>query len=209
MVIISGPSGSGKGTVVKRLDPALGYAVSISVTTRKPRDTEAHGRDYFFITEEEFVQMRSENGLLEHFAYVGNYYGTPRSYVEKQIAQGQIVVLEIDVNGALQVQEKFPEAVLIFLMPPTLTELQQRLVNRATEDAVTIEARLKKALEEIPFIDRYDYLVINDDINEAVNNVNAIVTAERLRPSRNEKIIKDFTRSQVQMEYYILKEPTC
>jgi len=204
LVIISGPSGSGKGTVVKRLDPALGFAVSISVTTRKPRGTEAHGRDYFFITEEEFVRMRAGNALLEHFAYVGNYYGTPRPYVEEQIAKGKIVVLEIEVNGALQVKEKFPEAVLVFLMPPTLTELQQRLVNRATEDAVTIEARLKKALEEIPLVDQYDYLVINDDISKAVDNVNAIVVAERLRPSRNKNVVKDFTNSQVEMENYDL-----
>ena len=204
MVIISGPSGSGKGTVVKRLDPAYGYAVSISVTTRKPREGEAHGRDYFFITEEEFVRMRSENDLLEHFAYVGNYYGTPRSYVEDQIVQGKIVVLEIEVNGALQVKEKFPNAVLVFLMPPTLTELQQRLVKRATEDAVTIEARLKRALEEIPLIDQYDYLVINDDIREAVDNVNAIVAAERLKPFRNKDAVRDFSSSQVKMEYFNL-----
>jgi len=204
LVIISGPSGSGKGTVVKQLDPALGYAVSVSVTTRKPRAGEAHGRDYFFITEEEFVRMRSENDLLEHFAYVGNYYGTPRSYVEEQIARGKIVVLEIEVNGALQVKEKFPEAVLVFLMPPTLTELQQRLIRRATEDAVTIEARLKRALEEIPLIDQYDYLVINDDLRQAVDNVNAIVVAERLRPLRNKDTVKDFASSQVKMEYYNL-----
>jgi len=204
LVIISGPSGSGKGTVVKRLGPQLGYAVSISVTTRKPREGEVHARDYFFITEEEFVRMRSENALLEHFAYVNNYYGTPRFYVDEQIAKGKIVVLEIEVTGALQVKEKFPEAVLVFLMPPTLTELQHRLVSRATEDAVTIEARLKRALEEIPLIDRYDYLVINDKIDEAVDNVNAIVVAERLRPHRNQAVVRDFAGSQVKMEYYQL-----
>jgi len=204
LVIISGPSGSGKGTVVKKLDPAIGYAVSISVTTRKPREGEVHGRDYFFINEDEFVRMRNENALLEHFAYIDNYYGTPRFYVEEQITQGKIVVLEIEVNGALQVKEKFPEAVLVFLMPPTLIELQHRLVNRATEDAVTIEARLKKALEEIPLINRYDYLVINDDIKDAVDNVNSIVAAERLRPHRNKNAVKDFSSSQVQMEYYEL-----
>jgi len=204
LVIISGPSGSGKGTVVKRLDPKLGYAVSISVTTRKPRDGEVHKRDYFFITEDEFVAMRTDNALLEHFAYVGNYYGTPRFYVEEQIAKGKIVVLEIEVNGALQVKEKFPEAVLVFLMPPTLLELQTRLVNRATEDAVTIEARLKRALEEIPLIGQYDYLVINDNISEAVDNVNSIVAAERLRPHRNKKVVDDFAGSQIKVEHYKL-----
>jgi len=204
LVIISGPSGSGKGTVVKELDPANGYAVSISVTTRKPRVGEVDGRDYFFITEDEFANLRSENKLLEHFAYVGNYYGTPRPYVEEQISKGKVVVLEIEVNGALQVKEKFPEAVLVFLMPPTLTELQSRLVNRATEDAVTIEDRLKKAFEEIPLIDQYDYLVINDKVEEAVAKVNALVDAERLRPKRNQQKIKDFTGSQVQLEHFLL-----
>jgi len=204
LVIISGPSGSGKGTVVKELDPDKGYAVSISVTTRKPRVGEVDGRDYFYISEDEFAQMRSENQLLEHFAYVGNYYGTPRPYVEDQIVKGKVVVLEIDVNGALQVKEKFPEAVLVFLMPPTLMELQRRLVTRATEDAVTIEDRLKKAFEEIPFINRYDYLVINDKIDEAVAKVNAIVDAERLRPKRNQQTVKDFAGSQVQLDLYKL-----
>ena len=204
MVIISGPSGSGKGTVVKELDPAKGYAVSISVTTRKPRAGEVDGRDYFYISEDEFTNLRSENKLLEHFAYVGNYYGTPRPYVEEQIAKGKVVVLEIEVNGALQVKEKFPEAVLVFLMPPTFTELQRRLVTRATEDAVTIEDRLKKALEEVPLINQYDYLVINDKIPDAVAKVDAIVAAERLRPKRNKQIIKDFAGSQVQLELYKL-----
>ena len=204
LVIISGPSGSGKGTVVKQLDATKGYAVSISVTTRKPRDGEVHGRDYFFIPEDDFTRMRTENVLLEHYFYVGNHYGTPRFYVEEQIASGKVVVLEIEVNGALQVKEKFPEAVLVFLMPPSLTELQRRLVNRATEDAVTIEDRLKKSLEEIPLIDRYDYLVINDKLEETVGKVDTIVAAERLRPLRNRKQVQDFTNSQVQMEYYTL-----
>ena len=204
LVIISGPSGSGKGTVVKELDPAKGYAVSISVTTRNPRPGEEHGRDYFFISEDQFAQMRSENKLLEHFAYVGNYYGTPRPYVEEQIDTGKVVVLEIEVNGALQVKEKFPEAVLVFLMPPTFTELERRLVNRGTEDAVTIEDRLKKSMEEVPLIDQYDYPVINDIVSEAVAKVDAIVAAERLRPKRSKRIIEDFASSQVQMQHYQL-----
>ena len=204
LVIISGPSGSGKGTVVKRLDPALGYAVSISVTTRAPRAGEVDGRDYFFISEDEFARMRAENVLLEHFAYVNNYYGTPRFYVEEQIQKGKIVILEIEVNGALQVKEKFPEAVLVFLMPPTLVELERRLVGRATESAVVIEDRLKKALVEIPLVDQYDYLVINDDITTAVNKVDSIVMAERLRPKRNKAVIRDFATSQVEMEMFQL-----
>lgn len=194
-MIISGPSGSGKGTVVKQLDPAKGYALSISVTTRKPREGELHGRDYFFTTEEEFHAMRTENNLLEHFFYVGNYYGTPRKYVEEQIADGKIVILEIEVNGALQIKEKFPSAVLVFLMPPTHKELENRLIKRGTEDVGTIEARLKQALEEVPLIPRYNYLVINDIIPDAVAKIDAIVAAERMKPTRCAAKIQDFLRS--------------
>lgn len=197
LVIISGPSGSGKGTVVKKLDAGLGYARSISVTTRQPRDGEVNGRDYFFTTQENFIQMRNEDALLEHAVYVGNFYGTPRRYVEEQIYNGNVVVLEIEVYGALQVKEKFPEAVLIFLMPPSVTELASRLKGRNTEDDVTIEARLKKAVEEVPFIDKYNYLVINDKVEYAVDKINAIVQAERLRPKRNQDIIENFIKSSV------------
>ena len=204
LVIISGPSGSGKGTVVRQLDPLKGYAVSISVTTRSPRAGEVNGRDYFFISEEEFIRLRQEGELLEHYFYVGNYYGTPKFYVKEQISKGKVVILEIEVNGALQVKENFPEAVLVFLMPPSLLELQRRLVNRATEDAVTIEDRLKKAFEEIPLINQYDYLVINDKIDEAVAQVDTIVAAERIRPKRCQKIINEFANSQIKMEHYAL-----
>jgi len=195
-VIISGPSGSGKGTVVKQLRPEDGYALSISVTTRKPREGETDGRDYFFTSEENFHKMREEHDLLEHAVYVGNYYGTPRKYVEEQIQKGKIVVLEIEVYGALQVKEKFPSAVLIFLMPPTLPELAARLTKRGTEDAVTIEARLKKTLEEVPLIDSYNYVVINDVIPDAVAKIDAIVLAERMKPFRAVEKIKQFTDSQ-------------
>ena len=192
LVIISGPSGSGKGTVVKKLDAQRGYARSISVTTRKPREGEVDGRDYFFTTPEEFTRMRQENELLEHAMFVGNNYGTPRNYVEKQIAEGKMVVLEIEIQGALQVREKFPDAVLIFLMPPTMEELSSRLNKRATEDAVAIEARLKRALEEVPLIGEYDYLVINDEVDLAVAKIDAIVDAERLRPRRCTQQIEHF-----------------
>lgn len=192
MVIISGPSGSGKGTVVKKLDAAKGYARSISITTRTPREGEINGRDYFFTSPEEFTQMRQNGELLEHALFVGHNYGTPRKYVEQQIAQGRVVVLEIEINGALQVRGKFPDAVLIFLMPPTMEELSRRLTGRATEDAVTIEARLKKALDEVPLISAYDYLVINDEVDSAVAKIDAIVDAERLRPRRCQAQVTKF-----------------
>jgi guanylate kinase len=192
LVIISGPSGSGKGTVVKKLDAAKGYARSISITTRTPREGEINGRDYFFTSPEEFTQMRQNGELLEHALFVGHNYGTPRKYVEQQIAQGRVVVLEIEINGALQVRGKFPDAVLIFLMPPTMEELSRRLTGRATEDAVTIEARLKKALDEVPLISAYDYLVINDEVDSAVAKIDAIVDAERLRPRRCQAQVTKF-----------------
>ena len=192
LVIISGPSGSGKGTVVKQLDPHKNYAISLSVTTRPPREGEIDGKDYFFRTPGQFMYMRDNNQLLEHALYCNHYYGTPRNYVEEQINNGKAVVLEIEVNGALQVREKFGEAVMIFLMPPTLADLHNRLIQRNTEDAETIEDRIKKAHEEIKLIDKYDYLVINDNVSDAVDRIDTIVKAESLKPSRNQEAIKHF-----------------
>jgi len=192
LVIISGPSGSGKGTVVKGLRPEDGYALSISMTTRKKRDGEVEGKDYFYCTVEEFEEIRDRGELLEHAQFCGNFYGTPRSYVQEQIEKGKAVVLEIDVNGALQVQEKFPDAVLIFLMPPTKEILSARLIGRNTEDKETIEYRLRRANEEIQLIDQYDYLVINDEIADAVGRINTIVKAEFLKPRRNSAAIQHF-----------------
>ncbi|MCL2420317.1 MAG: guanylate kinase [Defluviitaleaceae bacterium] len=185
LVIISGPSGSGKGTVVKKLD----YAMSISVTTRKKREGERHGMDYFFISEEEFADMRENDEFLEHIQYVGNYYGTPRRYVEDKIDKGEVVVLEIDVIGALQIKEKFPETVLVFLIPPTLDELVRRLAFRNTESLTEIEGRMLRALDEIDLIDKYDYLVINDDLIKAISEINTIVNAEYLKPHRSKSRI--------------------
>jgi len=192
LVIISGPSGSGKGTVVKGLRAENGYALSVSVTTRQARKGEIDGRDYFFKTEDEFRMMRENGELLEHAFFVNSFYGTPMHYVETQIQNDKIVVLEIEVNGALQVREKFPQAILIFLMPPTFEELANRLKLRGTEDDVTIEARLKKAKEEIPLIERYHYLVINDEVEKAITKIDAIVTAERMRPARSADAIRAF-----------------
>jgi guanylate kinase len=192
LVIISGPSGSGKGTVVKRLDPKKNYALSISITTRPPRNGEVDGKDYFFRTKEEFIKIRENNQFLEHAVYMDYYYGTPRNYVQNQISEGKVVVLEIDVNGALQVKKKFSEAVLIFLMPPTIDELNRRLIHRNTEELGVIEDRIKRAHEEIKLINKYDYLVINDEVKNAVHDINTIVEAESLKPSRCKDLIKCF-----------------
>lgn len=188
LVIISGPSGSGKGEVIKRLD----YALSVSVTTRTRRIGEENGREYFFCNEEEFARMRDEDLLLEHAVYMGKYYGTPKLYVEEQIAKGNVALLEIDVNGALQVKEKFPEAILVFMLPPTIEELARRLVNRATESLSEIDERIHKSIEEICLVEKYDYLVINDVLEETVKDLNAIISAERQKPFRLQKKLNKF-----------------
>ena len=196
LVIISGPSGSGKGTVVKRLDTDANYALSISMTTRAPRQGEVEGRDYFFCTVDEFNAKRDSGELLEHALFCGNFYGTPRTYVEEQIEKGKAVVLEIDVNGALQVRDKFPEAVLIFLIPPTMQELERRLIYRNTEDRETIEDRLRRANEEVQLIDKYNYLVINDKVEDAVKGINTIINAESMKPFRSMAITSAFKNSE-------------
>jgi len=184
LFIISGPSGSGKGTVVKTLaasDPT--FALSVSVTTRKIREGEKEGVAYSFISFEEFERLRDNDLLLEHGLYVGNMYGTPRRYVEEQITKGKIVLLEIEVNGALQVKSKYPNSVLIFLIPPDSRELLRRLTGRGTEDLDTARARMHRAREEIALIDKYDYLIINDLVENAVDSIQKIAAAEKLRPS--------------------------
>lgn len=196
LVIISGPSGSGKGTVVKKLHPENNFALSISMTTRKPRPGEIDGIDYFFCTPDEFKNIRDQNGFLEHAQFCGNFYGTPRFYVEEQIAKNKFVVLEIDVNGALQVKEKFENCILIFLIPPTMKELENRLILRNTESPETIEDRLYRAREEVKLIDKYDYLIINDEIDKAVEKINMVVMAENLRPSRNISTVKKLNGSE-------------
>lgn len=191
LLIISGPSGSGKGTVVKALAKSGdNYAVSVSVTTRKIRRGEREGVDYFFKTEDEFGAMRDNEQLLEHASFVGNLYGTPRFYVEDMIEKGKTVLLEIEVNGALQVRERYPDCVLIFLVPPSFDELQRRLAARGTEDKMTAQSRIVRAKEEIALIGKYDYLVINDQVEKAVDCIQKITFAEGLRPARNKKFLE-------------------
>jgi guanylate kinase len=194
LIIISGPSGSGKGTVVNNLkDADIEYALSISLTTRKKRPGEVNGVDYFFCTESEFKSKRDQNELLEHAVFCNNLYGTPRAYVEEQIELGKAVILEIEVNGALQVKEKFSEAVLVFLIPPTFEELANRLTTRNTESRETIKDRLRRARDEIRLIDKYDYLVLNDEVGLAVDRINCIVKSEFLKPCRNKVLIDNLS----------------
>ena len=175
--VISGFSGVGKGTIVKKLVEKEGYALSISATSRAPRQGEVHGREYFFLTREEFHSMIENNGLIEWAEYVSNFYGTPREYVEERLAGGEDVILEIEPQGALKVKAQYPEAVLIFIVPPNAKELENRLVGRGTEEAETIKKRLKRAAEETSFIENYEYIVINDDIEDAVSDIHHIIQA--------------------------------
>jgi len=185
LVIISGPSGAGKGTVVNRLIKNTSFALSISATTRKPRQYEKNGVHYFFKTNQEFEKMISDNKLLEYASFCGNYYGTPIDYVNEQIEKNKTVILEIEVNGALQVKKAYPEAVLIFLTPPNMVELKKRLIGRATETPEKIELRLKRAKEEFDIIDKYDYIIINESVEKAADDIDCVVKAEKMRAHRN------------------------
>ena len=175
--VISGFSGVGKGTIVKKLVEKEGYALSVSATSRAPRQGEVHGREYFFLTREEFHSMIENNGLIEWAEYVSNFYGTPREYVEERLAGGEDVILEIEPQGALKVKAQYPEAVQIFIVPPNVKELENRLIGRGTEETEIIKKRLKRAAEETAFIENYEYIVINDDLEDAVSDIHHIIQA--------------------------------
>ncbi|MGN0335066.1 MAG: guanylate kinase [Lachnospiraceae bacterium] len=185
LVVISGFSGVGKGTVVKRLVSDYDvYALSVSATTRAPREGEADGREYFFKTKEEFEKMMEEDAFIEHASYVGNYYGTPRKYVEDQLQAGKNVILEIEIQGALKIKEKFPDTLLLFIAPPSAAVLKERLVGRGTETEEVIQNRLARAAEESQGIENYDYLIVNDDLDECVNEVHRVICSEHNKISR-------------------------
>ncbi|NLK36469.1 MAG: guanylate kinase [Epulopiscium sp.] len=197
LVIISGPSGSGKGTVVSELVKTDSFLLSISATTRSPRAYEKNGEHYYFYTKEEFEYMREHGQLLEWAEFCDNYYGTPRIYVEKQLKQGKNIILEIEVQGALQVKKLYPESILVFLIPPNLEELGRRLINRGTEDKETINKRIHRALEEMEYIPQYDYIVINETVEKAKKDIETIVAAETMKCSRNKKIKEIFKGENV------------
>lgn len=187
LFILSGPSGVGKDTVLRTVLPQLdGIRTSISVTTRSPRPGERHEVDYFFVSPDKFASLLEKQELLEHAAVHGHFYGTPRSWVLDQLASGMDVVLEIDVQGALQVKAEFPDAILVFLAPPSWEELSRRLRGRKTEDPETIRRRLRNARQEIARVDNYEYLVVNDHLQDAADRLRAIVLAERSRPWRQD-----------------------
>jgi guanylate kinase len=195
LVVVSGFSGAGKGTVMKRLmEKYDGYALSVSATTRKPRPGEEDGREYFFRTRDEFEKLIEENALLEYARYVENYYGTPRSYVEEQLQAGRNVILEIEIQGAMKIKEKIPEALLVFVTPPTVEELERRLTGRGTETAQVIADRLARAGEEAEGMGQYDYILVNDTVEECVDHLHQIIVSEHSRVSRNAEFIADIQK---------------
>lgn len=196
LVVVSGFSGVGKGTLMRCLTERYGqYALSISATTRNPRDGEEDGREYFFKTREEFEELISENRLIEHACFCGNYYGTPRDYVEDQMEQGRDVVLEIEIQGARKIKEQYPDALLLFVMPPDAQTLANRLRGRGTETEEVIRARLNRAVEESQGVDEYDYIVVNDDLDQSVEEVHSLIESQHNKMNRNLDFVK-----QIQQE---------
>ena len=201
LTIISGFSGAGKGTLLNEmLKKYNNYSLSISATTRKPREGEIDGKSYFFKTKEEFEDMIREDAFIEYASYVGNYYGTPKSYVMDKLEKGQDVILEIEIQGALKVKEKYPEAMLIFISTPNALSLKERLEGRKTENTDQIKARLKRAAEEAGGMEKYDYILINDNLNEAVDNLHQLIQRQKSKVSYNINLI-DIIKKDVEKEF--------
>ena len=176
LVVVSGFSGAGKGTLMKELLKRYdNYALSVSATTRPPREGETDGKEYFFVSKEQFEKMRDEQKLIEYAQYVNHYYGTPKEYVEQKMAEGKDVILEIEIQGALKVKKRFPDALLLFVTPPSAEELRKRLVGRGTETLEVINARLARAAEEASGMEAYDYLLVNDDLDRCVEEMHNLI----------------------------------
>lgn len=181
LIVISGFSGAGKGTIMKELVKKYPYFLSVSATTRAPREGEVHGEDYFFHSREEFEDMIAAGELIEYAEYVGNYYGTPKAAVEKQLKEGKDVLLEIEMQGGMLVKEQFPDALLLFVAPPSAEVLKERLNGRGTESKEEIEKRLCRASEEVTYMKSYDYIIVNNELEKAVEQVHSIIANEHCR----------------------------
>ncbi|MBA5850527.1 guanylate kinase [Clostridium sp. cel8] len=184
LVIISGPSGAGKGTVCKELIKKNDLWISVSATTRKPRAGEVDGSNYYFLTKEEFESKIKNNDFLEYAEVYGNYYGTPKDKVLEAINLGKDVILEIDIQGALKVKKNYPQGVFIFILPPSMEELKKRIINRGSETQESLMTRFNSAYKEINYISKYNYAVVNDTVENAVKNIESIITAEKCRVDR-------------------------
>ncbi|MDP4091859.1 MAG: guanylate kinase [Bacillota bacterium] len=192
LIVFSGPSGAGKGTLLKSvttINKNIGF--SVSATTRSPREGEVNGKNYFFISVDQFKSMIENNMLVEWVEYCGNYYGTPRKYVEDTLEAGIDVILEIEVEGAANIIKQYPDCVPIFVLPPSFEELRKRIEGRGTEKQDVIEKRLERAKKEMNYIKNYKYVVINDDIERAANDMNCILRSEKLKIKHNTNILKD------------------
>ena len=195
LIVVSGFSGTGKGTLMKELVRTYeNYALSVSMTTRKARPGEEEGKEYFFVSEEDFKQKIEQDGLIEYANYCGNYYGTPKEYVERQLEKGRDVILEIEIQGALKIREKFPTALLMFVMPPNAAELKKRLEGRGTESRQVIDERMKRAAQEAEGIEKYDFLVINDRLERCVEEMHALIQAAHSMPVRNPELIAEMRK---------------
>ncbi|MDO4633183.1 MAG: guanylate kinase [Eubacteriales bacterium] len=201
LVVISGFAGTGKGTVIERLRKQYdNYELSVSATTRSPRPGEQEGVHYFYKTKEEFLHMIDQDELLEHKEYVGNYYGTPRAFVQSRLEEGKNVILEIEPQGAMDIKKKMPDTVMIFLAPPDAVTLRDRLAGRATEDAQKQKERLHRAAEESDMITSYDYIVVNDDLDQTVEEVHQVISAAHFRMGSNLEFVK---KLQEEMQMFV------
>lgn len=199
LFIISGPSGAGKGTIANRILEETDLEFSVSMTTRKPREGEVHGVHYFFVEEEDFVKNIEAGGFLEHAQVYGNRYGTPKGPILERLEKGIDVLLDIEMQGALQIKENYPDGVFIFILPPSMAELRKRLTGRGTESPEAIELRLSKTLSELEYVDKYDYLVVNGELDEAVNRVKAIIIAEHSKVTMTpEELVREYTEGDAE-----------
>lgn len=202
LLVISGPSGAGKGTICKALLDKNEFWLSVSATTRTPRQGEAHGKNYFFISREEFLTRIENDDFLEFAEVYGNYYGTPKSSVIEMLDSGKDVILEIDIQGALKVKEAFPEGVFIFILPPSMEELKKRIIKRGSETPESLMTRFKSAYKEINYVSKYSYAVVNDEVEDAVKKIEGIVVAERCRVDRMKDTILNSKEELIHEQLY-------